>query len=247
MSGSALKTRARDLVIDPKSRYVFLQKLIIAGFFDSPVSSEQIVLAIREEFGKRLETAYVQTYMQKFMSAGIIRAIKLEGQTRNFWVLASVTREKALQKIGSGKMIRGVREELFSEKLLHGLRKNFSQDLDELQNNFGANGNATAFLLRKILEKLIIIVFTRNKKGHLLEDKSRPGGWVGLGKMIEVSTKEKLHGIPFLTSKTSAEIKGIKFLGDTAAHNPLVDIDMRTIIPQMPFVITAYEELAKRL
>jgi len=48
-------------------------------------------------------------------------------------------------------------------------------------------------------------------------------------------------------SKTANEIKGLKFLGDTAAHNPLVGVDMASIIPQMPFIITAYKELAKHL
>jgi len=48
-------------------------------------------------------------------------------------------------------------------------------------------------------------------------------------------------------SRTGREIKRIKFLGDTAAHNPLTNVEMNTIIPQMPFIITAFEELAKRL
>ncbi len=33
----------------------------------------------------------------------------------------------------------------------------------------------------------------------------------------------------------------------TAAHNPPVGVDMTTIVPQMPYIITAYEELAKHL
>jgi hypothetical protein len=65
--------------------------------------------------------------------------------------------------------------------------------------------------------------------------------------MIEIASREKLNGIPMLIPKTAREIKGIKFLGDTAAHNPLVDVDVNTILPQMPFIITAYEELAKRM
>ena len=65
--------------------------------------------------------------------------------------------------------------------------------------------------------------------------------------MIEIAAKEKISGIAFLVPKTAAEIKGLKFLGDTAAHNPLVGVDMASIVPQMPFVITAYKELAKRL
>jgi len=47
--------------------------------------------------------------------------------------------------------------------------------------------------------------------------------------------------------KTAKEINGIKFLGDASAHNPLINVEMKTIIPQMPFIITAYEELSKKL
>jgi len=54
-------------------------------------------------------------------------------------------------------------------------------------------------------------------------------------------------GCLFLSPKTAEKIEGIKFLGDTSAHNPLVNVDMETILPQMPFIITAYKELAKHL
>lgn len=153
MSGKSLKEKAHNLAINPKSRYALLQKLIIGGFFDSPVSSGQTVLAIQEKFGKRWATDYVQIYMQKFMSVGIIHAIKPRGEKRNYWVIVSVTREKALREIGKNTKVREIQEELFSRTLMDRLRKNFGQDLNELRDNFGRNGNSTAFLLRKILEK----------------------------------------------------------------------------------------------
>ena len=69
----------------------------------------------------------------------------------------------------------------------------------------------------------------------------------GLKDLIGTAAREKLDGVPFLLPKTANEIKGIKSLGDTAAHNPLVNMEMSTILPQMPFIITAYQELASRL
>jgi len=247
MSGKVLKEKARALPIDPHSRYAHLQKLICEGFFDAPVSSENVVTRIKETFGKRWKTLHVQTYMQKFMNAGIIHAVKPAGHKGNYWVLASVKREQALKSIGKKRKVKEIEEELFSEDFVKRLRKNFGRELEELHDNFGRNGNCTAFLLRKILEKLIIVVFLKNGEGKLLEDKSRPGGWTGLKDMIDIAAQEKLHGVPFLMPKTANEIKGIKFLGDTAAHNPLVGVDIKTILPQMPFIITAYEELAERL
>ena len=47
--------------------------------------------------------------------------------------------------------------------------------------------------------------------------------------------------------KTVSKLQGIKFLGDTSAHNPLTNVKMETILPQMPFIITAYEELSNYL
>jgi len=231
MSGSSLKEKARMMAIDPHSRYALLQKLILEGFLDSPVSSKEVVLRIRERSGNRWKTSYVQTYMQKFMKADIVHAIKPSGHRENYWVLASVKREQALRLVAKRATVREIQEELFSGDLVKHLKKNFGRELEELHDNFGKNGNCTAFLLRKILEKLIIIVLSKNGQAKLLEDRNR----------------EKLHGVPFLVPKTANEIKGIKFLGDTAAHNPLVSVEMSTIVPQMPYIITAYEELAKRL
>ena len=65
--------------------------------------------------------------------------------------------------------------------------------------------------------------------------------------MINVAVTEKVGGVPFLTPKTAKEIQGIKFLGDAAVHNPLANVDMKTILPQMPYIITAFEELAKKM
>jgi len=247
MSGELLKEKVCLLQIAPASGYAFLQSLIIEGFFDQSVSSVQVVHRIKEVFGKRWKTVIVHTYMKRFMTERIIAAIKLPGLRQNFWVLASVSRDEAIRSIRKIGQIREIEEQLFSAKLVAQLKKNFSVEVRELQENFGRNGNATAFLLRKILEKLIVVVFSKNGKQTLLEDGARPGGYKGLKDMIEISAREKVHGLPFITPKTANEIKGLKFLGDVAAHNPLTSVETSSILPQMPFMITAYEELAARL
>jgi hypothetical protein len=77
--------------------------------------------------------------------------------------------------------------------------------------------------------------------------KDNKGGFVGLRTMLNLSKMNKVKGKPFLMPKTAEKIEGIKFLGDTSAHNPLTNVSTKTIIPQMPFIITAYEELSKKL
>jgi hypothetical protein len=247
MFGKLLKEKANELVLKPGSSHALIQKLILDGFFDSPVPSEEIVTRIRETSGIRWKTIHIQTYMKKFLQCGIIRAVKPSDSSRNYWVLANVPRSDALHLIGATHKIREIEGQLFSDDLIGKLKKPLERELGELHENFGRNGDCTAFLLRKMLEKLIIIVLSKENRETLLEDVTRPGRFKGLKDMIEICAQQKVNGLPFLTHKTAQEIKGLKFLGDTAAHNPLVNVDMSTIVPQMPFMITAYKELAQRL
>lgn len=135
---------------------------------------------------------------------------------------------------------------LFDSALVGKFGKDFKQDISDLHLNFGKSGNCTAFLLRKILEKLIYITFAKASLLHKIEDKSSPGRIVGLDAMIKAAVQEKrIDGKPFLTANTARNIEGLKFLGDASAHNPLTEVDMKTILPQMPFIITAYKELLR--
>lgn len=245
MSGDALKVKIANLNLEPKSGHALLGKLIEKGFFDAPVSSSDVLTAVREKFGKTWRPNYPHVYSEKFLQNDILQVIKTKDGY--FFVVTTVSREDALRKIGKSKKVADLEERLFSDALMGKLSAAFKIEIDELHDNFGKNGNSTAFLLRKILEKLLIIVMAKHGRQALLEKKGQSGRWVGLEEMIDIAMGEKIGGVPILMSRTGKEVKGIKFLGDTAAHNPLADVDMKTIIPQMPYIITAYEELAKRL
>ena len=244
MSGE-LEKKIANLNIESKSGHALIARLIERGFFNEPVSSPAIVRAIREKFGKTWRASYPHVYTEKFLENDILQTVKTgEGY---YWVVSEMSRDDALRRINKSKKIREIEDKLFSDDLVKRLSPDFKRELDELHDNFGRNGSCTAFLLRKILEKLVIIVFGKHGRQHLLEVKGQPGRWVGLEDMLDAAMREKVAGVPFLMNRTGREIKGIKFLGDTAAHNPLTNVEMNTIIPQMPFIITAYEELARRL
>jgi len=247
MSGKSLKEKTKNLPLQKGSKYEFIRDLILEDFFDSPKTTTALISEVRSTCGKKLRPIEIQTYMKKFMAEKIIHAVQVQGYRGNFWVLSSISKEKALSLINKNKKVLAIEEELFSDKLIKKFGKNFNIEIEDLHHNFGTSGNCTAFLLRKILEKLIFITFSKNGVQVKLEDKTKPGGLVGLETMINLASSEKIRGIPFLTPKTAKEIKGIKFLGDVAAHNPLTDVDIKTIIPQMPYIITAYEELSKKL
>lgn len=151
-----------------------------------------------------------------------------------------------IQRVPSiNKEVDEIENELFSDELVKKLGNDFSEEISDLQWNFGKSGTCTAFLLRKILEKMIFLTFAKNGLDAKLKDIK--GKFIGLESMMNLASSEKVGGLHFLMPKTSENIKGIKFLGDTSAHNPLSNVDMKTIIPQMPFIITAYEELSKKL
>jgi len=242
-----INERATAMELRKGGKHDFIRKLILEGFFDSPVTTAAVVTRIRERFGKRLKPNHVQTYMQKFMAGDMIHGVKVTGVQGNYWVVASVPKKKALLLINKANHGLIDENDIFSDKLVKKLSKNFATEFDDLKHNFGRSGTCTAFLLRKILEKLIYISFAKHRVETKLEDRSKAGGLVGLETMINIASSEKVRGIPFLTPKTAKEIKGVKFLGDSAAHNPLINVDMKTITPQLPFIITAYEELAKKL
>jgi len=247
MSGEELKRIAASLALEPQTPHGCLQRLILESVFDEPISSEEVSRYASERCGRNMKTIHVQTYMKRFMDAGIIQAIKPAGTRQNFWTLASVDRKVALRGLGKTQRSKQIEHELFSDELVSKLKKDFHRELEELKDNFGRNGNSTAFLLRKILEKLLIIVFGKRSNENLLKDPTQPGNWKGLEGMVETAARERYNGIPFLLPRTAREVQGIKFLGDTAAHNPLANVDTETILPQMPFIITAYSELAERL
>lgn len=134
---------------------------------------------------------------------------------------------------------------IFPDKLVNALGNEFETEVTDIRLNYGTSGTCTAFLLRKVLEKLVFLTFAKNGISDQLKDKN--GDFVGLKTMLDLCKEKKVSGKPYLMPKTAKEIVGIKFLGDTSAHNPLINVDMKTIVPQMPFIITAYEELSTKL
>jgi len=148
-----------------------------------------------------------------------------------------------VQKYASEKV--EVDKGILPTELAVALGKTFKAELEDLNLCFGRSGTCTAFLLRKILEKLIYITFAKHGLVDKLKDEKN--NLVGLKTMLSHCETCKIQGKPFLMAKTAREIGGLKFLGDTSAHNPLINVDMETIIPMMPFIIIAYSELSRNL
>lgn len=207
-----------------------LRRLWLEGFFTSQKSQKMI-----DDHLTKLGT----NFRTGTLRMALVRSDFLIPRTRD-GVVEYVQKRPAISK-----EVDRVGHQLFDDALIRGLGGAFKAEIADLHHNFGVSGNCTAFLLRKILEKLIYITFGKHGVSSKLEDKNEPGKIVGLGSMIHAAAREKVNGIPLLTSQTAEAIRGIKFLGDASAHNPLTQVDMKTIIPQMPFIITAYKELLR--
>ena len=196
------------------------------GFF----SEERTLEKIREELKKIGYNPSDQNLCMRLKAEYLTR----KGHRRNF----SYIQKNPPESIS-------LNEDVFPENLIRDLGDDFKTEIDDLKLNYGKSGNCTAFLLRKILEKLIYLAFAKHDFSDKLKDER--DGLVGLDKMLGLAQNNKASGTPFLTQKTAKKIVGIKFLGDTSAHNPLVNVDMETILPQMPFIIIAFKELSKKL
>jgi hypothetical protein len=235
-----IKQKCAALQINATSKYNFIKRLIMSGYLDLPKKTSDVLKEIRMKCGKKMKSSEIQTYMKKFMLEDIIKAIQRKGIKGNSWVLTSYNEDGADLK-------HNKRQHALPEELVVKMQKEFKVEIKDLNHNYGISGTCTAFLLRKILEKLIFKVFARHGKLSKIENKANKNEKVGLEKMIDVATIEKNKGVPFLSQRTANEVKGIKFLGDTSAHNYLTNVDIKTITPQMPYIITAYEELAVSL
>lgn len=203
------------------------------GFFSDARSLKDVSAGITEKWGHNFSASDISNALH---GAGFLTRMGKRGSYQY--------KQKTSPK---SKKIESIEEQLFSDELVAKLGNQFRSEIDDLHLNFGRSGTCTAFLLRKILEKSIFLVFAKSGLSVKLEDGSGTGRLIGLEAMVDAAAREKVGGVPILIPKTADKIKGIKFLGDVSAHNPLANVDMETILPQMPFIITAYKELAERL
>jgi hypothetical protein len=208
-----------------------LCKKLKDGEFKDALNSTDLANLLNEGPGKKIKPKDLTASMQPLLEKGIVKVknIKNVKMWMPGWIKTTT--------------VSMTSEVVLPEKLIKSLGKTFKTEIDDLNLNYGKSGSCTAFLLRKILEKLLFLVFSKNNLQNKLRDKD--GKFITLKLMLDLATKTNINGIPIILPKTAEKIDGIKFLGDTAAHNSLVNVEMKTISTQMPFIITAYQELAK--
>jgi hypothetical protein len=196
-------------------------------------TSEEIQQKFYEVTGKKLPITNISPFMQIFLAKRAVRKKKIAGKVLWFgaWVKPS--------------QIDVAKAALPFLKLMKVYKKEFKKEFQDLQYVFGNSGTCTAFLFRKILEKAVFLALVRNKVDERDLREPSSGKYFGLGALLNVAAVTKVRGVPILLPRTIKMIQGIKFLGDVAAHNYLINVDMEDITPQLPFITTALKELAR--
>lgn len=204
------------------------------GFFESGCSLKVVLDGISKKWGDNPSPSDISNALKN------TKFLRRSGRRLSYQYIQRVS--------PISKRAASAEEILFSPEIINKLKENnFETELKDLRLNFGNSGTCSAFLLRKILEKLIYIVFSKNGLASKIEDKNSPGGILCLESLLQIAQKEKVNDTPILMPKTAQKIQGTKFLGDVSAHNYLINVDMDTILPQMPYIITAYKELIGKL
>jgi hypothetical protein len=137
------------------------------------------------------------------------------------------------------------------EKHEDALRRHVGPEFSEFISNYEAkNPFAAAFLLRRMLERLLYLAFEKHSLTHLIrKTSSDPNSRLkGLEEIIAIANGPILSGNPILRRRTSDEFKGAKFLGDMAAHHPLGSvITMTGVNSSIPPAEVAYGELLAKI
>jgi hypothetical protein len=77
--------------------------------------------------------------------------------------------------------------------------------------------------------------------------KDSKGTILGLNALITLCSTEQINNIPIFLPKTAKELLGMKFLGDSAAHDYLADIEVKDINHQLSYWTIAIKELINNL
>src|SRR5690606_28986472 len=76
------------------------------------------------------------------------------------------------------------------------LLKKCDTELKDIELVFDRSGTCTAFLLRKILEKLLFYVFVENNLSSKIKDPKNPNRLLGLGDLLKKVQNENIKGKP---------------------------------------------------
>lgn len=128
------------------------------------------------------------------------------------------------------------------------LGQKFKKEIEELKIALKYQPNCTAFLMRKILEKLLFIIICKsNKKPEIDSIRSRQDRLPNLTELLNISKTAEINNQHILTPKNIKKLGGSKFLGDTSAHDYLTSVSFEDIQNEISIWRISIKELYSNL
>ena len=146
-------------------------KLLNDDEFSDVLSSQVLTHLLNEGAGKKIKVSDLSASMQSLLKEDIIK-VKILGRGKNkrkFWFPSWMDKKQIECKLNGGIVLT---EEILSKNLIVALGKDFETEIFDLNLNYGKSGTCTAFLLRKILEKLIFLTFVKNGSSEKIKEKN---------------------------------------------------------------------------
>ncbi len=220
--------------VPDKMRSLLLEKKLL----EEPMMSEAVRQRLYERAGLNVKVNNLTSLMKPFLREGLVLRRKAEGESEDRVIWYAAWQDEGHQS--------AIETYPFSVEFEKTLGKNFETEFTDLRFVYGRSGTCTSFMFRKLLEKAIFIALVKNGvKENKLRDSS--GRYLGLDSLMVLSTKVKHKSMPILSPKVYDKIQAVKFLGDSAAHNYLVNVTMEDIRPQLPYITMAMKEIAMAL
>lgn len=143
---------------------------------------------------------------------------------------------------------KGVKKESNFKEIKEGLGSAFEKEMDELEIVSSSCSNSTAFLMRKILEKLLFIIISKsNKKLEIDSIKNTEDRLPNLTELLNISKTAEINNQHILSPTNIRKLGGSKFLGDISAHDYLTSVSFEDIQNEISIWRISIKELYSNL
>lgn len=168
-------------------------------------------------------------------------------------VLKSKRFKKKIKRFGKNgwKEIRssnpkGIKKTRDFEELKEILGERFQQEFKELEINMLSCPNSTAFIMRKILEKLMFLSIVKSDFSKKIEEiKNKENRLPNFSELMKFAHQAKINNIHIISPSNYKKIEASKFLGDNSAHNYLSSISFEDIKNEITYWRMAIKDLGQ--
>ena len=124
----------------------------------------------------------------------------------------------------------GLKKETNLEEISECLGDAFKKEVEELKLVSSKCPNSTAFLMRKILEKLLFISISKsNNKEKITRLREEQFRLPNLSELLNLAKSAEINNKHIIAPKNIDKIDGSKFLGATSAHDYLTSVSFEDI------------------